>query len=114
MHYSGERELVESTSSTKTGHQVERWGCNPIVKNSDSKLFLSERTVGTKMETRLGERRSSDQPILSPISRGGYKSSHYYRCYDVLSDKSLAWLYSERLNQQLTETVEDTYTQPLD
>jgi hypothetical protein len=29
-------------------------------------------------------------------------------------DKSLAWLSSERLYQQLTETDADTYTQPLD
>ena len=47
--YSGERKLVESTSSRKTGHQVEGWGCHPTVKNSDPELFLSERTSGTKM-----------------------------------------------------------------
>ena len=58
---SGERELVESTSSRKTGHQVEGWGCHPTVKNSDSELFLSERTEGTKMEKRLGKGRSSDR-----------------------------------------------------
>jgi hypothetical protein len=50
MPYSGERELVEPTSSRKTGHQVEGWGCHPTVKNSDPELFLSKRTVGTKME----------------------------------------------------------------
>jgi hypothetical protein len=40
MPYSAERELVEPTSSRKTGHQVEGWGCHPIVKNSDPELFL--------------------------------------------------------------------------
>jgi len=49
MSYSRERELVESTSSRKTGHQVEGWGYHPIVKNSDPELFLSERTAEAKM-----------------------------------------------------------------
>ena len=31
-----------------------------------------------------------------------------------MHDRSLAWLFSERLYQQLTETDADTYTQPLD
>jgi hypothetical protein len=66
MPYSGERELVESTSSRKTGHQVEGWGCHPIVKNCDPEF---KRTAGTKMEKRLRERRSSDQPNLGSISR---------------------------------------------
>jgi hypothetical protein len=47
--YSRERELVNSTSKRKTGHQVERWGGHPTVKNSDPELFLSKRTAGTKM-----------------------------------------------------------------
>ena len=48
---------------------MERWGCHPIVKNSDPELFLSKRTAETKMEKRLRERRSSDQPNLGSISR---------------------------------------------
>jgi hypothetical protein len=32
----------------------------------------------------------------------------------VLADKSLAWLFSERLYKQLTEADADTYSQPLD
>jgi hypothetical protein len=32
----------------------------------------------------------------------------------MLTDRSLAWLSSERLYQQLTETDADTYTQPFD
>jgi hypothetical protein len=35
MLSSGERELVDSTCSRKTGHQVEGWGCHPTDKNSD-------------------------------------------------------------------------------
>lgn len=49
-----ERELVESTSSRKSKHLVEGWGCNPTARNSDIKLFLSGRPTGTKMERRLG------------------------------------------------------------
>jgi hypothetical protein len=53
--YSQEREFVESTSSRKTEHQLEGWGCCPTVKNSDSELFLPKRTTGTKIEKRLRE-----------------------------------------------------------
>ena len=74
MPNSGERELVESTSSRKTGHQVEGWGCHPTVKNSDPELFLSERTAGTKMEKSMRERRSSDRAKLGSISREGSKA----------------------------------------
>jgi hypothetical protein len=69
MPYSGERELVESASSRKTEHQVERWSCHPTVKNSDSELFLSKRDTGTKMEKRWKER-----PKLGSISSGGSKT----------------------------------------
>ena len=75
MPYSGERELVESISSRKTGHQVEEWGYHPTVKNSDPEFFLSKRTAGTKLEKRLGERRTSDRPTLGSISRGGCQAS---------------------------------------
>ena len=68
MPKSGERGLVESTSRTKTRHQVERWGCHPTVKNSDLELFLYKRTAGRKMEKKLRERRSSDWPNLGSIS----------------------------------------------
>jgi len=60
MPNSGEKELVESTSSRKRGHQMEGWCCHPKVKNSDPELFLSKRTSETKMEKRLREKRFSD------------------------------------------------------
>jgi hypothetical protein len=62
MPYSGERELLGPTSSRKTGHQAEGWGCHPIFKNSDPELFLSERITGTKMKKSPRERRSCDRP----------------------------------------------------
>jgi hypothetical protein len=33
MPNTGKRDLVESISSKKTGHQVKGWGCCPPVKN---------------------------------------------------------------------------------
>jgi hypothetical protein len=71
MPNSGERNLIESTSSRKTGYQGERWGCHPTVKTSVPELFLSKRTVETKMEKILRKMRSSD---LKSISRGSYKA----------------------------------------
>jgi hypothetical protein len=53
MPNSGERELVESTSSIKTGHQVDGWGCHPTVKNSDPGLFLSKKICWDKNEEEL-------------------------------------------------------------
>lgn len=52
-----EKELVETTSSTKTGHQVEKWDCYSIVKISDREVFLPKSIIGTKTEKSLRERR---------------------------------------------------------
>jgi hypothetical protein len=66
-------ELVEPTSSRKTGLQVKGWDSHPTVKNSDPELFLFKRTTGTKMKT-LRKRQFSDQPNLGSSSRGGSKA----------------------------------------
>jgi hypothetical protein len=70
MPNSGGRELVESTSSRKTGHQVEGWGFHPTVKNPYPELFLCKRRAETKMEKKLKDRWSSEEPNLGFISRG--------------------------------------------
>jgi hypothetical protein len=44
--YNGEKELVEPTSSKKTGHQVKD---GVATQNSDPQLFLFERTSGKKI-----------------------------------------------------------------
>ena len=50
---------------------MEGWDCHPIVKNSDSKLFLFETTAETKMEKSLRKRESSDRHKLGSNSREG-------------------------------------------
>ena len=67
MPYSGEGELEKVTSNRNTGHQVEGWGCHPTVKNSNSELFLSERTTGTKMEKSLMEGGPVTGPNWDPV-----------------------------------------------
>jgi hypothetical protein len=74
MPYSGQRELVESTSSRKSRHQEEGCGCYPKVLNSDPQLFLSKRTGDTNMKKRLRERMSSEWPKLGSSSGEGPKA----------------------------------------
>jgi hypothetical protein len=61
------------------------------------------------MEQRLNKWLTTDWPKLGPIPWGlGAKPWLYYWWYVVLVDRRLAWLSSERLYQELTET----HTQP--
>jgi hypothetical protein len=73
MPNSGERELVESTSSKKDRASSGGIGLSSH-NSSDLELFLSIRSAGTKMEKRLRERLSTDWPSLGPISRGYSKA----------------------------------------
>lgn len=55
MPYNRERELVESTASRKTGHQVEGWGCHPTVKNSTQNCSCLKELQGKNGEEPEGK-----------------------------------------------------------
>jgi hypothetical protein len=59
--YSGEGEIVLSTSSGGAGYQLEGGDCYPTVKRSILEFLLTE---GTKIEKKMIEWRSRDQPKL--------------------------------------------------
>jgi hypothetical protein len=67
MPYSGERELVRQGIKWRDGFAI-------LQPKTDPELFLSERTVGTKMEKSLVKRRFSAQPKLETSSKGGPKT----------------------------------------
>ena len=73
------------------------------IKISDPELFLSKRNAGTKMEQRMRKGHLVTGSTWAP-SHGATKPRLDHWCYVVLADRSLVWLSSERLNQQLTET----------
>ena len=73
MSNSREREFLESTSSRKTGHQVEGCSGHPTVKNCEPELSLAKRTSRIKMKKRLRKRRFSDWPKLGSSTKGGFK-----------------------------------------
>jgi len=103
MPTSGERELEESTSSRKTGPQVKGWDHQPTVKISDPELFLSKRTIGTKN----GEETKGNGLVISSTWDPAHMAALWPVTITVLTDRSLAWLSSERPNQLLTETEAD-------
>jgi hypothetical protein len=49
MPKNGKRELVESTSNRKTGHQVEGWGCHPTVTTLTQNCFCLEELQEQKL-----------------------------------------------------------------
>jgi hypothetical protein len=65
------------------------------------------------MEQRLKERQSRNCPNLDSIPCTGTTLQHYSWCHVVLADRSLAWWYSERLYQHLTETDADIHSQSM-
>jgi hypothetical protein len=66
------------------------------------------------MEKRLGERQFSDRLKLGFILRGGSKAWHYYWFFSVLTDRSLTWLSSERLNKQTHILTPNHWTEVMD
>jgi hypothetical protein len=70
----GERELVEPTSSRKTGHQVRRGA----ILQPKSLTHNCYRTTGIKKEKSLRKMRSSDRSNMGSSSQGGLKACHYY------------------------------------
>lgn len=61
----GRKNLKRPPLVERHGHlPVEEWSRTPKFKFFDPELFLSKRNVGTKIEQRLNERPSSDQPSL--------------------------------------------------
>ena len=95
--YSGEVELVESTSSGRTGI---KWSCCPIRIIFDPELFLFEGTAGTKLEKNMRKRMSMDRPKLGFRSR---KGRHRALTLILWCDRSLAWLPSKKSNKQLSQ-----------
>lgn len=58
--------------------------------------------------------RKKGHPEMGPICNLSYvKAPNTNTITAVFADRSPAWLSSERLYQQLTETDEDTHSQPL-
>ena len=79
-------------------------GLSSHSKNLSQNCSCLKELQRQKWRRTWGKGGSSDWPKLEPISRGDSKAWHYYWCYGVLTDKSLAWLSSKRPNKQLTET----------
>ena len=65
------------------------------------------------MEQRLKESPSRDCPTWGSIPHVDIKHLHYYRCQEVLADRSLIQLYPERLCQILTNTDVETTMEKL-
>ena len=72
MPYSGERELVEPTSSRKTGRASSEGWCCHSTANTD--LYLSENTGEAKMDKSLRKGDPVTRPKLGSSSRGGTKN----------------------------------------
>jgi hypothetical protein len=102
MPYSKERELIEPTSSKKTGHQV-----RDEVAISQSHLWPIIVSVWRNYrdwnEEEPEEKKVQQQPKVGSSSRGGPKAWHYYWGYGALTKKDLARLPSERPNTQLSQ-----------
>jgi hypothetical protein len=85
------------------------------LKNFDPELLLSKGNTVTKQWSR--DQRKG-HPETAPIwDTSHVQTPHPYTIVDVknvLADRSLVWLCSERLYQLLTKIDADTYSQLLD
>ena len=113
MFNSGEMKPEETTSSRYIGPPVEKWEHQLIFKNFDPELFLSKTNSGTKMEQRL-KKRPVSSPTWDPFHGQAPNPDTITDAMLCLHTGQLAWLASESLWQQMTETDADNYNQPLD
>jgi hypothetical protein len=74
--------------------------------------------TGGIMETKCGAetsgRPSRDCPTWGSIQYTVTKHRHYCGCEEVLADRSLIWLFPEKLCQSLTNTEAVAHSQLLD
>jgi hypothetical protein len=76
-------------------------------KNSQEQIWKQS------VEQRLKEMWSRDGPTWGSILYTDNNPRHYCRCHEVLADRSLLSLSSERLFQSLANTKADACSQPI-
>ena len=110
MPHSRERELIETTSSRKTGHQM-----RDEVAIPQSHLWPIIAPVWKSYRDRNGEKpeekKVQQQSQTESSSREGHKAWHYYYGYGALIKRDLSWLPSERLNKQMKKPDADICAQ---
>ena len=107
MCYTGERELIEPTSST--GHQMRDGVAIPQSKTL-TQFLLSDRTAGRKMEKNLRKRRSSDRPNWDPTQGKAQGLTLLLRICCAYKNRPIMTALGKF--QQAAERVRDRYLQP--